>query len=117
MPSEYVFEVVDASDEEVFYPLGVFREFADARLAMSWKTPADLCDEVPEQYAIIEVRRRKIGWSGMGRTVLRIEWAKVYCEAKDEYKWEVTRTITAESLRCGLERLRATGGSCLAIEE
>jgi hypothetical protein len=96
-----VFEVVDATDDENYFTLGVFLSLADAmREVESRDAPDDLGGDHGdhEEYCVVEIRERKIGLGGIGREVARYEWKSTYDEAADEYGW--IRTQNPTGLRC-----------------
>jgi hypothetical protein len=86
-----IYEVVDSSNE-TYWTLGVFPALAAAKAALDGCTPDDLpgdrddCDD----YCRVEVRERRFGWGGVGKTVHTCEWHRVYREADDEYDWQQT---------------------------
>lgn len=88
-----VFEIVDCTDDEQYYTLGLFPTLAAAMSELDTCTPDDLprdyegCDTVCR----IEVRERKYGWHvSTGKCVHAREWTSEYNEAKDEYEWRIT---------------------------
>ena len=94
-----VFEVVDATDEENYFTLGVFLSLADAmREVESCDEPDDLGGDHGdhEEYCVVEIRERKIGWGGIGREVAKYEWTSKYDEDKDEYGWIRTQNKNIE---------------------
>ena len=85
-----VFEVLDHTDEEQYFSLGVFSSLAEpAHLLSLCKEPRDIpqLDNERDEYCKIEIRRRELGWSGMGVKVYEREWSQQYDEEKDEYYW------------------------------
>ena len=91
-----VFELVDCTDDEQYYPLGHWLTLAEALTALNeCLSPVDLCsDGCHEDCCIVEIREHKIGWSGHGKKVYEREWASEYNEAKDEYEWHVVKVLT-----------------------
>lgn len=93
MKSEsYVFEVIDATDDEMYYPLGVFLSQKEAVAAIKksedednpismWAGMSDSDNET------IKVRKRKVGWSEGGDCVLTINRKIHYDEENDKYVW------------------------------
>ena len=66
-PGCSVFEVVDATDDENYFTLGVFLSLDDAmREVESCDDPDDLGGDHGdhEEYCVVEIRERKIGWGG-----------------------------------------------------
>jgi len=95
-----VFEVVDATDDENYFTLGVFLSLADAmREVETCAAPDDLGGDHGdhEEYCVVEIRERMIGWVGIGRVVARYEWNTTpYDEAADEYGWMRTQNPTVD---------------------
>ena len=85
---EKVYEVVDATDDEMYFTQGVFLSLEEiVKDIESESDPSNLTDSDLEEYCKIEIRERKIGWSGHGKTVYTREWVSEYNEAADEYEW------------------------------
>ena len=85
-----VFEAADATNEEQYWTLGLWLTLADALAALRVDDPTDVgCHDADEldEYRLIEIRERKIGWCGSGKVVAKMEWKATYDEAADEYKW------------------------------
>jgi len=88
-----VFDVIDVSDEDVFFPLGIFLSLKAAKEALKtgpsdeWESDSfrdsDICT--------VEVRKRPIGFGGIGRPLLTISWEQEYNEEKDEFFWSEGR--------------------------
>ena len=83
-----VFELVDCTDEETYYTMGIFLTLQDAL------DQVKDCDQPPtdaaEDFARLEVRERKIGklnWSGTGEKVAEVTWVHDYIESRDEWVW------------------------------
>lgn len=87
-----VFEIVDASSDETYWTCGIFLTLEAAVAAI------DECDEphdlggdhsdFDDDYAKVEVRERKVGWSGTGKVVYVREWERAYDESTDDYSWK-----------------------------
>lgn len=92
------FEMVDATDDEQYFPLGVWLTLESAIAALDeCKDPDDLgSDGCHDDYAKVEIRQRAIGWSGHGKKVYQREWSQKYDEGKDEYEWHVLPNMEAE---------------------
>lgn len=91
-----VFEVVDSSNEETYWTLGIWPTLQDALSALDVENPEDVgCNEADEydEHRTIEVRERKIGWGGSGKRVAKVEWKATWHEATDEYKWARVQTL------------------------
>jgi hypothetical protein len=95
-PSGSVFEVVDSSNEETYWTLGIWPTLQEALAALDVENPEDVgCNEADEydEHRTIEVRERKIGWGGSGRRVAKVEWKATWDEPADEYKWARVQTL------------------------
>lgn len=88
--STVIFELADVTSEEVWYPLGLWSSLDGAMAALSQcKEPADFDSPWEyEDYFCVEIRKRRFGWDGQGKTVYRQTWHQRYNEEKDEYFWE-----------------------------
>ena len=83
-----VFELVDCTNDETYYPMGLFLSLEDA-LAQVKDLKEPPTDD-PEEYVKMEVRERQVGklrWWDNGKTVATITWIQDYIEAKDEWVW------------------------------
>jgi hypothetical protein len=85
----FVFELVDATDNELFYSLGIYHHFEEAlKDASSGDSPCTDC----EDYAVLEIRKRPIGFSGFGKegeAVTFVVWQHKFSDDKedDDGKW------------------------------
>lgn len=89
-PGCSVFEVVDATDDENYFTLGIFLSLAEAvREVETCDEPDDLGGDHGdhEEYCVVEIRERKIGWGGIGRKAAEYRWESKYDETADEYGW------------------------------
>ena len=84
MSKQYIFEVVDASDDERYYSLGVFLTKDEAMACLNADEPP--CDG--EESVTIEVRQRKIGWHPHDSIqIASRNWTQSYDDESDE-KWK-----------------------------
>ena len=84
----FAFEVVDASDDETYWPLGLYLNIDDAITASSRPPDEWGSDGSPEdgEYARIEIKRRKIGWDSWGgKAAWSQEWSNE--AVGEEYQW------------------------------
>jgi hypothetical protein len=86
-----VFEAVDVTSDETYWTLGIWPTLEAAMAALdTCQEPSDFgCDE-HEEYngvCVVEIRERKIGWSGVGKTCSRTSWHLDYDEDSDTQKW------------------------------
>ena len=84
---QFIFELVDASNEEAYYTIGVFLSLEDAiKGVASESEPWTLAQEGAEwgDSAKLEIRKREVGklaWSETGEVV----WSKTWvCQYDDE---------------------------------
>lgn len=93
-PAVSVFEVVDCTNDENYFPMGLFLSLEDALAQVKDREEPPTDD--PEEIVRMEVRERQIGkliWWDNGKTVATIHWIQDYIEAKDEWVWH-TPTIS-----------------------
>lgn len=86
---EAVFEVVDYTNDEMYFPLGIFPTLTSAieyieraggrDSAISWHQG--------QEYEEVVIIKRKFGWTENGTEVLRIKREEYYNEETDEYLW------------------------------
>lgn len=82
-----VYELLDSSDEEQYYTLGVFETLEDVESALG-DEPWDLAYKTDE-YVQLEVRKRWIGSLSAGKTVWKRRWQMSCIEATDECEWQL----------------------------
>ena len=83
-----VFELVDCTNDETYFPMGLFLSLEDALAKVKDRNEPPTDD--PEEYVKMEVRERQIGklrWWDNGKTVATINWIQDYIESKDEWVW------------------------------
>ena len=87
-----VYEVVDASSEETYWTCGIFPTLETAIAAVEeCNDPHDIGGDnsgFNDNYAMVEVRERKFGWSGTGKVRYVREWERAYDESSDDYSWK-----------------------------
>lgn len=90
---ESVFEVVDATNEDQYWTLGVFSTLPDALIALDGRTPDDMPGghDDYDDFCMIQIRERKYGWSDGGNVVRVREWTRDYNESTDEYAWTLLK--------------------------
>lgn len=86
-----VFEVVDATDDEQYFPVGIFATLAEAEKELAaCKDPSDVGTPLDyDDFFAVEIRERKLGWHDHWTVAKRVEWKQTYDEAADEYRWEI----------------------------
>lgn len=84
-----VFEVIDQTNEEMFYPLGIFPTLKEAKEAvLNIKKDERISFYSEDYYEKIEIKEREMGWTEEGKTVFILECEEVYDEKDDEFYWE-----------------------------
>jgi hypothetical protein len=102
VPSGSVFEVVDSSNEETYWTLGIWLSLQEALAALDVENPEDVgCNEADEydEHRTIEVRERKFGWGGSGKPVAQVEWKATWDEPAGECKWARVQTLNGRDQR------------------
>ena len=88
--TEYVYEVIDASNDEMYFPLGIFLTLKDAlddikshgkEAVTEYGRNGDIDHE------ILKIKQRAIGWDGGGTLSITIRREQYYDEKADEYYW------------------------------
>ena len=83
-----VFELVDCTDDENYFPMGLFISLEDA-LAQVRDLNEPPTDD-PEEFVRMEVRKRQMGklrlWDN-GKTVATIKWTQDYIESRGDWVW------------------------------
>ena len=86
-PTCSIFELVDVTNDETYYTLGLYLTSDEAITdATSGDDPPTEC----EDYARLEVRERTLGFTGYGndgQRVAEIVWSEYLDEEEDEWKW------------------------------
>lgn len=100
----HIYEAVDQTNDEMFFPVGVFLTLNDAVSAIM-EHAADPCqlddaDQSVGGYFTVNIHKRKLGVSGIGPCVNTFRWEKRYIEADDSYTWDFEhRQIEAPSVQ------------------
>lgn len=94
MDQEYIYEVVDTTNSEAYYQLGVFLSFEEAKEELL-KASKDKESSITEfgtdgDYEEVKIKKRKIGWSDFGVPVFTVCRECRHCEDDDQYYWVVT---------------------------
>lgn len=91
-----VFEVIDSSNDEMYFTLGIYMNLMDAKAAVK-----DFCSDTSSNatdygcdgaYEEISVEERKIGWTGRGEVVYKINRENIYNQETGEDFWVNTET-------------------------
>ena len=85
---KHIFEAVDATNDEMYYPIGAWETLEDALAALDGKDPSDLddFDQSQDGSFTVEIRKRKIGYCDHGHAVHSINWRWKDIEA-DDIEW------------------------------
>ena len=87
-----VFEIIDQTDDEIYYPLGIFTTLDEAKDAIK-NIPSDerLSEFNDSDFEKIHIQERKFGWSDNGKTVFMLERHLIFDENNpdDEGHWEI----------------------------
>jgi len=91
---ESVFEIIDQTNDEMYWPLAVFPTLKDAKEAISdWPNDDHISEfNYEDEFEVIHIVERKLGWSGAGRVVYKLERITTYNEEEDEYYWTTTKS-------------------------
>ena len=97
-----VYEIKDCSDEDMFYPMGIFKTFDDAKDYLEEILDADypMTDYYGGDYGFekITIEERPFGkapeWK---KVVFALNRERVYCEETDEYTWATERIVLTSS--------------------
>ena len=76
MKEKYVYELVDTSDEEIYYSIAVF-DTLEAAISMvdGWEDAPDL-DNDSDHACAVEIRQRPLNKRGEPQTVWRRSWSR-----------------------------------------
>lgn len=83
-----VFEICDTSDDEVYFPLGMFATLDDAKSELDkFDVSKEKVSDRAEEHETITVFERPMGWTEHGKSALVVEREEYYDEDADEYYW------------------------------
>jgi len=106
-----IFELVDNTSEETYFPMGLFLTLEDAINAVKDRSEPPTDD--PEEYAKLEIRERRVGkltWWDNGRNVATLEWYAEYSDELEDWKWEGPKiTLSNAKLTCGADQKQSKG--------
>jgi len=97
--SDCVYELCDTTDDEMYFPLGMFRTVEEAKAVLAkYEESGEAITEhgrnMDTEHEQVSLRRRSFGWYGEGTTEFTVGRECSYDEDKDEYRW---RAIPAEN--------------------
>jgi len=82
-----IFELVDATDDERYYTLGLFLTLAEAMAEIQGDEPPNHDNE--NESPLLEVRRRPLGFHPHAyTTVATRQWVRLYPECGDPKEWD-----------------------------
>jgi hypothetical protein len=84
-----IFELVDNTSEETYFPMGLFLTLEDVINAVKDRSEPPIDD--PEEYVKLEIRERRVGkltWWDNGRNVATLEWHSEYSDELEDWVWE-----------------------------
>lgn len=82
--SQKVFEIIDSSNEEIYYPLGIFRSLAEAKRAIN-KSDTESVSPNSEDYEEIKIVERFYGWDIYRKPVYCVRRERVSFGDDSEY--------------------------------
>lgn len=84
-----LFEIVDATDDVIYYTLAVYENFETAKKELLSRVDSNFAmTDYGDEFEKIEIREHNNGW-GLGyKTVLTLTRTKNYSEELDEDQWE-----------------------------
>ncbi len=90
LPITHVYEVVDHSDEEQYFTLGIYIDELAAREVLDSRHPPSNDNELDS--VTIQVRQRALGWHplALGEVIAQRTWTRTYDES-GEWKCEPPR--------------------------
>lgn len=93
----HIYEVIDASDDEMYFPLGIFSSLQGATVALFKEAEDGECSITDHggngDHEIIKVLERPLNTidSSHGKPVFVMEREQSYQEVTDLYLWETTK--------------------------
>jgi len=87
-----IFEMVDASNDEAYYTMGLFATLAEAIKYATDSRRGEPLTEISDDLVIFEIKERLIGFTGYsvtGKLRATVTWKKKYSEddEDDDGKW------------------------------
>lgn len=88
-----IYEIRDVSDDERYYPVGLFATLAEAIAAIEAQAePWDLSDQADNTECVsLEIRERRLGLAPLyaGKAVWKRAWNYVLNEDENESHWAI----------------------------
>lgn len=83
-----IFEAVDKTEDEIYFTIGLWPSLEDAiKFLEKHQDPTEFLDQDHDEFCLVEIRERAMGFSGVGEKIATIEWEHTYIEEEDEYQW------------------------------
>lgn len=89
---ECVYEVIDQTDDEMYYPIGMFLsvEEAEAKIRMHDEDDTPVSESGANgEYETIAIHKRKIGWCD-GGSVVKVFERECRTTEDDDHRWVIT---------------------------
>ncbi len=80
-----IYEVIDTSDDDMYFPLGIFLDFDSAKKAIEDFGEDQISDRA-EEYEEIKIMERKVGWDDNGKEVF-VQNRESYEDKDGETLW------------------------------
>lgn len=101
---ECVYEVIDQTDDEMYYPIGMFlsAEEAEAKIRMHDEDDTPVSESGANgEYETIAIRKRKIGWCD-GGSVVKVFERECRASDNDDCRWRIV-SVNGEREAVGKE--------------
>lgn len=85
-----IYQIVDATSDEVYFTLANFNDFGTAKNALLERTKPDCAitdSDDNDDYEKIDIYEYALGWGAAKKIVYTLERNKKYNEATDEFEW------------------------------
>lgn len=83
-----VFEICDTTDDEMYFPLGIFATIDEAKAEIDkFDLAKEKVSERAEEHETLTIYRRDMGWTEHGFPAMTIDREECYDEEADEYYW------------------------------
>ena len=85
--SDYIYEVVDESSDEVYFALGFYKNFEEAKDALMKKAKAEYgISEYCSDFEVLCIRQHKVGWNDNYKEVFKVTREIQDCNGYDCWK-------------------------------
>ena len=84
-----VFEIVDHTNDEVYFTQGLWPTLEEAIEAIEDLEPNDLDSfDSAEDYCRVQIHERKFGYHDLGHCLYTVEFTGRYDAERDDYVWD-----------------------------